>query len=288
MKTPHLTAVMRLIPVALSTSLTLALLGPTARADFSGPYDTGNWNLQNTGANDDGAVDFGGVPASVVLTGGDNGSGEEGFTLFTITSAGSGLMSFDWTTTHPDPGFDFLGYIVGDEFFELTDDEDDGSETVLVCPGQTIGFYVETPDNDTGAPTLTITNFSGPTNNPWTNLGGGIRGSFGPPILEPCGSLIGNEPVRVTTSAGIPFGTSFWIYSLNSISVPLKGGVLVPDPSLNTIVPLPLNDEGRFTLNGVWPPGLPGGVSFFMQFWAPDPGAAQGFSATDGWQGTTP
>ena len=267
--------------------IAVAVLAASTSAQFSGAYDVANWTFENTLSNTDGTIDVGGAPGAIVMTGGDNGSGSDGYTRFTIPCVGNGLFTFDWSVEHPDPGFDVVGFVIGDEEYDLTVGSGDGSETVLICPGETLGFFIYTPDNDLGAPTLTVSGFSAPVTDPWTNLGGGIPGSFGQPVLKFTGSLQPG-PVRLEVTHGTPFGSTFWVASSVLLAAPFKGGVLVPDPASEIIISLPLDGDGQISIQGPWPAGLPSGISFYNQCWALDPGAVEGLAASDGIQGTTP
>lgn len=267
----------------------LVLLGAVspAAAQFSGAYDVAAWTFLQEGANDDGSVDTSGAPAQVLLTGGDNNSSAEGYTRFTIPSQGSGLFSFTWDVEHPDPGFDFVGYTLGGQDHDLTAFSGDGSESLLICPGETLGFYVYTPDNELGAPTLTVTLFSGPDTDPWVNVGGGIPGTLGNPVFKFTGSLQ-PEALGATCSNGPPFGVVFGVFSLGVLDVPFKGGTLVPLPGPGTVFVLPLNGLGEISGQAPWPPGVPPGTNLAGQIWFPDGGAVLGFAASDGIVGTTP
>jgi hypothetical protein len=264
----------------------LALLAPLAAADFTAVYDHAGWTFENTLGNDDGTLDATNA-STLVLTGGDNGTDEEGFTRYTIPSQGSGLFSFTWDVVHPDPGFDLVGFFVGDEEFELTRFEGDGEESVLVCPGETLGFFIYSSDNNLGTPTLTVTGFSGPTTDPWLNLGGGIPGTLGLPVIKLTGSLE-PEPVRLEIANCPPSSSVFLLLSIDQVSLRFKGGVIHPNPAPENITATPLDADGELSTIGLWPPGVPPGTQFWAQVWFTDPGALKGFAASDGIQATSP
>jgi hypothetical protein len=149
----------RALPSAVAA--VLLILAPTAaQADFSGPYTPSNWTFSN--GSGDGSVDFSGAPASITITGSDNGSADN--TDFTITAAGTGLVSFnfDWSSLDA-PGFDSGGFLLNDAFTFLADtDGASGSESIPVNAGDTIGFRVTTDDAAFEPGVLTISNFSAP------------------------------------------------------------------------------------------------------------------------------
>ncbi len=71
-----------------------------------------------------------------------------------------------------------------------------------------------------------------------------------------------------------------------ALNLPLKGGLLVPD--LDIIIALPSGPTGDLSLSGPWPAGFPSGITVYSQFWFVDPGAANGFAASNGLLATTP
>ena len=160
-------------------------LAPQAKASFIGFYAissgiSGNWTLTNTGdVGTDGNFDTPDSGATLVFTGGNDGSGNGGVTTFLITAPASGLVQFDWSYSSTDftfpncvgPDFtticDSSGYLIDSTFFALADDttpSPDNSGTVMftVNAGQVIGFEIITADNQNGPGVLTLTNFNAP------------------------------------------------------------------------------------------------------------------------------
>jgi hypothetical protein len=89
----------------------------------------GNWTT--TLSNSDGGVNTAGAPASIIVTGGDNGSFTWGETLFSITVPTTTTLTFGWTYTTYDGGgsyWDPAGY------------EIDGTEYQLSPPSSDFGF----------------------------------------------------------------------------------------------------------------------------------------------------
>lgn len=108
-------------------------------------------------------------PNSVVIVGGNNSGGtlgQEGFSVFIVDITQNVTVSFDWDFVNSDDeqNFDNAGYVVGNTFFPLTEDDNgfnqNGSETVTLQAGDVFGFAVSTDDNAFGAATTTFTNFS--------------------------------------------------------------------------------------------------------------------------------
>lgn len=139
------------------------VLVPQAKAAFIGNYSLANSTLTNTNA--DGSVTTPDNGQTIVLTGGNNGSGLLGMTDLLFTAAGSGPVQFHYSYSSLDfPGSDFAGYLVGNNFTNLaTFDGATGSANFTVSLGQPFGFRVVTEDN-TGEPgVFTVSDFSAPT-----------------------------------------------------------------------------------------------------------------------------
>jgi PEP-CTERM motif len=139
----------------------LALTSP-AQAAFTGPYAFNQFTLTNLNADGFAITPDGGL--SIVLTGGNNGSGLPGTTDLIAVAAGTGAVQFHYSYSSLDfPGFDFAGYLVGAAFTQLADtDGQSGNAMFTVSNGQKFGFRVGTQDN-TGEPgILTISSFTAP------------------------------------------------------------------------------------------------------------------------------
>jgi hypothetical protein len=164
-----------------TVSLTLAAASGASAATvfgFQGPYDPINWTLTNSNA--DGFVNTGGAPASISLTGGNNGSGFSGTTDYTTTAAAAGTVTFDWDySTADDPGFDGFGYLLNGSFSFLTDSPNNGTSTFNVLAGDSFGFRIFTTDNIFGPGSVTISNFSAPIPEPSTVLSLLVLGGLG-------------------------------------------------------------------------------------------------------------
>jgi hypothetical protein len=118
--------------------------------------------LTNTNADGTAVTPDGGL--SILLTGGNNGSGFPGTTDLTMIAARAGVIQFDYSYASLDPApFDFSGYLLGSIFTQLTDtDGVSGSATFNVAAGELFGFRVGTTDNIGEPGILTISNFSAP------------------------------------------------------------------------------------------------------------------------------
>ncbi|GJM23164.1 MAG: hypothetical protein DHS20C15_30790 [Planctomycetota bacterium] len=121
----------------------------------------------------------------------------------------------------------------------------------------------------------------------WADLGGAAAGTGSlVPQLEGDGVLLECEPYTVTLSDALPSTLGFLVIGFNSLNLPFKGGIIVPD--LDIIRMFPVGPTGSKVFTGPWPPGVPGGMTLYMQVWAVDAGAFSGYSASNGLSGTTP
>lgn len=152
--------------------------------DLAGVYAPDNWTFTSVPALGDGSVDTSGAPASITITGSDNGNSSEFFsnvnTDYTIAAAASGPVSFDWSYSSTDPDFlDGFGYLLNGSFTQLADNSSQGSGSTQfnVLGGDTFGFRVFATDNDFGPGVATISNFSAPVPGPLPLLG--VGAAFG-------------------------------------------------------------------------------------------------------------
>jgi hypothetical protein len=137
-------------------------LAPNANAAFVGSYLASNWLLANTNADGSSSAPD---TLTLILTGGNNGSGTSGTTDFVINAAANGTVTFDFSYfAQDDLTFDFAGYLLNGVFTKIADNPI-GSGTgisFVVTQGQLFGFRVATADNTGNPGILTVTNFSAP------------------------------------------------------------------------------------------------------------------------------
>jgi hypothetical protein len=151
-----------------TVSLTLAAASGASAATvfgFQTPYAPINWTFTNSNA--DGSVNTGGAPASISLTGGNNGSFSSGTTNYTTTAAAAGTVTFNWNySTNDGPFFDPFGYLLNGSFTQVTNNGgglvQNGTSTFNVLAGDSFGFRIATTDNCCGRASVTISNFSAP------------------------------------------------------------------------------------------------------------------------------
>ena len=118
----------------------------------------------------------------------------------------------------------------------------------------------------------------------FVNLGQGLAGGFAP-TLSGSGSLAAGAGFSLAFAGMPPFTNGMLFIGLSQLNAPFKGGVLVPQPNLQILLP---TLSGALTLNQAMPAGLPSGTSIYLHFWAPDGGAPAGVCATNALQLVTP
>ena len=115
----------------------------------------------------------------------------------------------------------------------------------------------------------------------WNDLGNGLVGTSGVPILDGRGPLLANTFVGLDLSDALPAAAATLVAGFAALNLPFKGGVLVPSPDI-LFAGLVTDGMGELTLTGVWPPGIPAGISSYFQYWIADPGAVVSFAASNG------
>ena len=165
-----------LIGLGLAVTSVVVFASP-ALADFSGPYNVGNWATTLAGAppGGGGMVDTLGAPASIEIVGGDSGCSEGLCTVdFTIAAVASGVVSFNWAYETTDEGFpdvlppffDHFGFLLNGAFTQLSNNSgassQSGSGAFAVSLGEVFGFRLDCTDCGFGPAFATISNFSAP------------------------------------------------------------------------------------------------------------------------------
>jgi hypothetical protein len=122
---------------------------------------------------------------------------------------------------------------------------------------------------------------------PWQNMGGGVGGTAGRPWLEGTGSLVGGESFVLEMSVALPGAPAWFVLGQQKNETPFKGASLSPDPDL-VIGPLLVQPAGTLALHSTWPAGLPSGFQLWAQCWILDPGAVEGWAASNTLLGLSP
>jgi len=118
----------------------------------------------------------------------------------------------------------------------------------------------------------------------WTNLGNGLAGTNGEPLLVGVGPLTAMSVNSVDLSNALPGSTTNMVLGLSLFNVAFKGGVLGPSPDF-LFLGLPVNGSGDFSLPFVWPVGVPAGTKIWVQHWVSDAGGPVGFAASNNLEG---
>jgi len=110
----------------------------------------------------------------------------------------------------------------------------------------------------------------------WADLGASLAGLLGAPHLEGTGPVESGAEVSLHVTNAPPLAPGTLIIGLEDISLPFKGGVLLPEPVW--LVPVMMGLSGEISLQTSWPDDVPSGVPIFVQVWILD---VLGFSATN-------
>ncbi len=144
-------------------ALLMVALAPLAHAGFIDQYPLSSFTLVNSPNTQltNGFATMSGD--SIVLTGGNSGSGEPGTTDLTTTILTTGVIQFMWSYASLDiPNADYGGYLLNGLLFPLAE-ANGASGTVMlnVTAGQIFGFEVGTTDNEFEPGILTISSVPG-------------------------------------------------------------------------------------------------------------------------------
>ena len=121
---------------------------------------------------------------------------------------------------------------------------------------------------------------------PWTDMGFAKPGASGAPHLTGVGTLAGGTLAMLKLTNALPNSTTWLAIGTQTLTLPVFGGVLVPDPLL--IVVQPTTAAGTATFRATWPTGVAPGATVYAQYWVLDPAATFSLSASNGLEGVTP
>ena len=108
---------------------------------------------------------------------------------------------------------------------------------------------------------------------PFCDLGYGLPGTFGSPVISGDGSLATGGPFGITVEGGLPGAPMAVVVGTSAGFVGTLGSILVPNPTL--VVPAVLDANGALSLSANLPPIAPG-LSLWMQCLVADGGALFG------------
>jgi hypothetical protein len=119
----------------------------------------------------------------------------------------------------------------------------------------------------------------------WVSLGDAtalLSQSWGDlPVASGAGIACTGSTVTLSVShCGPPFGVTTLVVGLSNMSLPFKGGTMVP--SNNLLLSFPTGATGNTSIPFAWPLGLPPGFKIYLQFWQNEPpwSASNGLEVT--------
>lgn len=123
----------------------------------------------------------------------------------------------------------------------------------------------------------------------FVDIGPGIGGLLGPPVLGGTGSLVPGSPTGFDLHVSMTFpSTVMTLYvGVNQGAAPFKGGVFYPVPVLLQFV-LVSDQFGELNLHSTIPASTPSGASFILQAWMQDITSGTGFAGTNGLKAIVP
>jgi len=119
----------------------------------------------------------------------------------------------------------------------------------------------------------------------WTDLGHGLAGAAGVPALSGAGPLLGGDAMSLALAGALPAHPLVLVAGLSAVSLPFKGGVMLPHPDLLSFTTT--GADGTRQWNGTWPRNVPA-MSFYFQAWLEDPQGVAGWAASNGLRAQAP
>jgi len=120
----------------------------------------------------------------------------------------------------------------------------------------------------------------------WMNLGSGLAGITGVPVLVGSGPLASGSAGSLSLVNARPSSPTVLFLSLSSVPLPVKGGVLLAHPDVLTLN-LGTSATGAILLPWSWPAGIPSGTSLYFQYGIKDAAAVQGVALSNAVKGVT-
>lgn len=121
------------------------------------------------------------------------------------------------------------------------------------------------------------------------DLGQGLAGAAGVPLLRGYGNFLPDGPVVLSVEDAAPNALAVVFVGFAPLNLPLLGGTLVPDfnpPGF--FAGVRTDASGSFEGSFTWPAGLPSGTDTWYQVWVIDAGAPQGVAATNALRAKSP
>ncbi len=120
----------------------------------------------------------------------------------------------------------------------------------------------------------------------WKDLGFGLAGLTGEPLLQVDSSMIPGTPFALSLSNAKPNSFIYNIAGFSLLQLPFEGGTLVP--ALDVMLFGATDSSGVQSLQAPFPNGMPTGASAWIQCWLADSSAVAGLAASNAVQGIAP
>ena len=117
----------------------------------------------------------------------------------------------------------------------------------------------------------------------WTDTGNDLSGTYGPPVLQPSGTVNPGTIVSFAASNALENTPAVLVIGATAVNSPFAGGVLGPSMDFS-IFGLVSNPVGELDLSFEWPAGMPIGVAIYFQYWFQDAAGPAGLAATTTWR----
>ncbi len=120
-------------------------------------------------------------------------------------------------------------------------------------------------------------------NEPWTDLGGELNGTYGAPVFSGSGPLTAGSPFTFSLSNAKENSLCYLVAGVAKLNLPLASGVVVPDfntASGGLLIPIFTDGTGSAVIGGTWP-ALPAGVTLYLQVGVTDAGGLLGLSLSN-------
>ncbi|MFH0945878.1 MAG: PKD domain-containing protein, partial [Planctomycetota bacterium] len=122
---------------------------------------------------------------------------------------------------------------------------------------------------------------------PWQDLGNGLAGTHGLPVLTGEGSLAQGSTLALDMTNALENAPFVLVMGFSRADIPLKGGILVPATDW-ILFGLTTDSSGEFHFATSPNNPVTSGATLYLQYWVADPIGPLGYSATNGITQTAP
>ena len=132
---------------------------------------------------------------------------------------------------------------------------------------------------DNNHPLQVLLNHTYEASSAYSDMGGQGLGGSGYPILLADGTPLPGRPVSFRLANAAPGTSAFLVLGHAALFAPLGSGTLGPSADL-VLGPFATGAGQHLEVGGAWPEGVPGGTTFWLQYWLADPAAIDGYAPT--------